>query len=48
MEFFQKFMDSVGPELEFKVDDITTGDPDAAGVIWHLGNLSPFQTQGFD
>ena len=30
-------MDSVGPELEFRIDDITTGDPNAVGVIWHLG-----------
>ncbi|KAG0625403.1 hypothetical protein M758_2G052000 [Ceratodon purpureus] len=45
LEFFQKFMDSVGSELEFRVDDITTGDPDAAGVIWHLewkGKPLPF------
>jgi hypothetical protein len=32
-------MDSVGPELEFRVDDITTGDSNAAGVIWHLGSV---------
>jgi len=37
LEFFQKFVDSVGSELEFRVDDITTGDPNAAGVTWHLG-----------
>ncbi|KAG0569810.1 hypothetical protein KC19_6G117900 [Ceratodon purpureus] len=45
IEFFQKFMNSVGSELEFKVDDITTGDPNAAGVIWHLewkGKPFPF------
>lgn len=40
LEFFRKFMDSVGPELEFKVEDITTGDPNAAGVIWHLGQCT--------
>jgi len=33
-------MDSVGSELEFKVDDITTGDPNAAGVTWHLGKTN--------
>lgn len=45
LEFFQKFMDSVGPELEFRVDDITAGDSNAAGVIWHLewrGKPLPF------
>lgn len=42
LEFFQKFMDSVGSELEFKVDDITTGDPNAAGVTWHLGEVNVF------
>jgi ketosteroid isomerase-like protein len=45
LEFFQKFMNSVGSELEFRVDDITTGDPNAAGVIWHLdwnGKPLPF------
>jgi len=43
LEFFQKFVDSVGSELEFRVDDITTGDPNAAGVTWHLEwNGKPF------
>lgn len=32
-------MDSVGPELEFRVDDITSGDPNAVWVIWHLGRI---------
>ncbi|XP_024399893.1 uncharacterized protein [Physcomitrium patens] len=45
LDFFKKFMDSVGSELEFRIDDITTGDPNAAGVIWHLewrGKPLPF------
>lgn len=45
LEFFQKFVDSVGPELEFRVDDITSGDPNAVWVIWHLewrGKHLPF------
>ncbi|CAM6021899.1 unnamed protein product [Sphagnum balticum] len=45
LEFFQKFMDSVGPELEFRIDDISSGDPSATGVVWHLewrGRQFPF------
>ncbi|CAM6075963.1 unnamed protein product [Sphagnum tenellum] len=45
LEFFQKFMDSVGPELEFRIDDISSGDPSATGVVWHLewrGKQFPF------
>jgi hypothetical protein len=33
-------MDSVGPELEFRIDDISSGDPSATGVVWHLGKHS--------
>ncbi len=41
LEFFRKFVDSVGSKLEFVVDDITTGDPRAAGLTWHLGKGIP-------
>jgi hypothetical protein len=30
----------VGPELEFRIDDISSGDPSATGVVWHLGKHS--------
>ncbi|KAL3688108.1 hypothetical protein R1sor_014417 [Riccia sorocarpa] len=36
VQFFEKVMTSMGPELKFVIDDITRDDPDAAGVIWHL------------
>lgn len=45
LEFFEKFMGSVGEELLFCIDDISGGDSLATGVTWHLewqGKEFPF------
>lgn len=40
LEFFKKFTDSVGPDLQFVIDDISEEDSSAVGVTWHLGTRS--------
>nr|GMD63836.1 Polyketide cyclase SnoaL-like domain [Ipomoea batatas] len=45
LEFFRKFIDSVGPDLQFVIDDISEEDSSAVGVTWHLewkGRPFPF------
>ncbi|KAI4321208.1 hypothetical protein MLD38_034617 [Melastoma candidum] len=45
MEFFGKFGDVVGPDLQFVIDDISEEDSSAIGVTWHLewkGKPFPF------
>lgn len=39
LQFFKKFNDSVGKDLQFVIDDISTEDSAAVGVTWHLGML---------
>ncbi|CAL2235940.1 unnamed protein product [Prunus armeniaca] len=43
LQFFKKFNDSVGKDLQFVIDDISTEDSAAVGVTWHLEwNGKPF------
>ncbi|CAL8997694.1 unnamed protein product [Prunus brigantina] len=43
LQFFKKFNDSVGKDLQFVIDDISTEDSTAVGVTWHLEwNGKPF------
>ncbi|KAF3646236.1 putative alpha/beta hydrolase domain-containing protein 11-like [Capsicum annuum] len=45
LNFFNKFIDSVGPDLQFVIDDISKEDSLAVGVTWHLewkGRPFPF------
>ncbi|XP_050217530.1 uncharacterized protein LOC126668366 [Mercurialis annua] len=45
LEFFNKFIDSIGKELQFVIDDISAEDSLAIGVTWHLewkGKPFPF------
>lgn len=37
LDFFKKFSDSVGSDLQFVIDDISNEDSSAVGVTWHLG-----------
>lgn len=37
LDFFKKFTDSVGSDLQFVIDDISKEDSSAVGVTWHLG-----------
>lgn len=39
LKFFENVMSSFGSELKFVIDDMTLDDPNAVGVIWHLGKL---------
>lgn len=38
--FFKKFNDSISKDLQFVIDDISTEDSSALGVLWHLGNVT--------
>ncbi|XP_022955016.1 uncharacterized protein LOC111457092 isoform X2 [Cucurbita moschata] len=43
--FFKKFNDSISKDLQFVIDDISTQDSSAVGVLWHLewkGKEFPF------
>ncbi|KAL0540898.1 hypothetical protein IC582_020921 [Cucumis melo] len=43
--FFKKFNDSISKDLQFVIDDISTEDSSALGVLWHLewkGKEFPF------
>ncbi|XP_022133957.1 uncharacterized protein LOC111006367 isoform X2 [Momordica charantia] len=43
--FFKKFNDSISKDLQFVIDDISTEDSSAVGVLWHLewkGKEFPF------
>lgn len=45
LEFFSKFTDAVGSDLQFVIDDISSEDPVCVGVTWHLewrGKPFPF------
>lgn len=45
LDFFKKFSDSVGSDLQFVIDDISNEDSSAVGVTWHLewrGRPFPF------
>ncbi|XP_049380067.1 uncharacterized protein LOC125844775 isoform X1 [Solanum stenotomum] len=45
LDFFKKFTDSVGSDLQFVIDDISKEDSSAVGVTWHLewrGRPFPF------
>ncbi|XP_050378500.1 uncharacterized protein LOC126795787 [Argentina anserina] len=43
LQFFRKFNDSVGKDLQFVIDDISTKDSTAVGATWHLEwNEKPF------
>lgn len=45
LDFFKKFTDSVGSDLQFVIDDISNEDSSAVGVTWHLewrGRPFPF------
>ncbi|XP_009620035.1 uncharacterized protein LOC107815327 [Nicotiana tabacum] len=45
LNFFKKFTDSVGSDLQFVIDDISQEDSSAVGVTWHLewrGRPFPF------
>ncbi|XP_060175615.1 uncharacterized protein LOC132606229 isoform X2 [Lycium barbarum] len=45
LDFFKKFTDSVGSDLQFVVDDISEEDSSSVGVTWHLewrGRPFPF------
>lgn len=37
LNFFKKFGDIIGNELQFVIDDISAEDSSAVGVTWHLG-----------
>lgn len=37
LQFFRKFNDSVGKDLQFVIDDLSTNDSTAVGATWHLG-----------
>lgn len=37
LQFFRKFNDSVGKDLQFVIDDLSTKDSTAVGATWHLG-----------
>lgn len=39
LQFFKKFNDSVGKDLQFVIDDLSAQDSTAVGVTWHLGML---------
>lgn len=39
LQFFKKFNDSVGNDLQFVIDDLSAEDSTAVGVTWHLGML---------
>ncbi|XP_059451976.1 uncharacterized protein LOC132182681 [Corylus avellana] len=36
LQFFKKFIGSVGRDLQFVIDDLSTEDSSAVGVTWHL------------
>ncbi|XP_068648728.1 uncharacterized protein [Aristolochia californica] len=45
LEFFKKFIDYISIDLQFVIDDISEGDSEVVGVIWHLewkGKPFPF------
>ncbi|XP_062025917.1 uncharacterized protein LOC133742263 [Rosa rugosa] len=43
LQFFRKFNDSVGKDLQFVIDDLSTKDSTAVGATWHLEwNGKPF------
>ncbi|PIN01630.1 hypothetical protein CDL12_25865 [Handroanthus impetiginosus] len=45
LEFFKQFIDSMGTDLQFAIDDISEEDTFAVGVTWHLewkGKPFPF------
>ncbi|KAH9322360.1 hypothetical protein KI387_016999, partial [Taxus chinensis] len=45
LDFFKRFTDAVGTDLQFVIDDITSHDASAVGVTWHLewrGKTFPF------
>ncbi|KAI3933247.1 hypothetical protein MKW92_003655 [Papaver armeniacum] len=45
LDFFKKFTDSIGKDLQFVIDDISNEDSLAVGVTWHLawqGKPFPF------
>ena len=42
LDFFKKFIDIVSTDLRFVIDDISSEDSSAVGVIWHLGTLNSF------
>ncbi|PIN22340.1 hypothetical protein CDL12_04940 [Handroanthus impetiginosus] len=45
LEFFNRFIDSISPDLQFAIDDISEEDTIAVGVTWHLewkGKPFPF------
>ncbi|KAL6184440.1 hypothetical protein ACLB2K_045841 [Fragaria x ananassa] len=43
LQFFRKFNDSVGKDLQFVIDDLSTNDSTAVGATWHLEwNGKPF------
>ncbi|PKA57176.1 hypothetical protein AXF42_Ash002480 [Apostasia shenzhenica] len=45
LEFFKKFTESISSELQFVIDDISSDDTSAIGVMWHLewrGRSFPF------
>ncbi|KAB2628612.1 hypothetical protein D8674_033407 [Pyrus ussuriensis x Pyrus communis] len=43
LQFFKKFNDSVGKDLQFVIDDLSAEDSTAVGVTWHLEwNGKPF------
>lgn len=45
LNFFKKFTESVGSDLQFVIDDISQEDSSAVGVTWHLewrGRPFPF------
>lgn len=45
LDFFKKFTDATSIDLQFVIDDITSQDPSAVGVTWHLewrGKPFPF------
>lgn len=47
IHFFKKFTESISPDLQFVIDDISKEDSSAIGVTWHLGmvNNSLFLTE---